>query len=141
MLTIAIEEPTPRKSRRMKDQLERKKAPKPKRGKGRPKGSWTKKRRKKPIESIHFDDTPLGYFLKHECPEEWEIVKELCNTRSGVNPYLIDTIMRTSGNEIFKTPRFRRAIADYKKHGLKTTPVEQNLEYEIELIRKRLRVV
>lgn len=90
-----------------------------------------KKRRKKPKvrkklgrkrKKRLFEETRVGYFLKHEAPLEYGLIMEVCGNITAPSADLIETIGYTSINLLFKKPKFRKALIEYRKHGVYCGP-------------------
>lgn len=98
--------------------------PKPKRGRKRIKRD--------------FDQTRVGFFLKHEAPTEYKlIVESLCNNKSP-SADVIEQIGYSSMNPLFKKPKFRRALIHYRKYGLYCGhPIDTDAQTELYYIRIR----
>ena len=100
-----------------------------------------KKKRKKPRRKVgrkrikrQFDETRVGYFLRLEAPLEYNLIMEVSGTVSAPSADLIEAIGYASINLLFKKPKFRRALIEYRKNGLyagdpKKSCVEKELYY------------
>lgn len=100
-----------------------------------------KKKRKKPRREVgrkrikrQFDETRVGYFLRLEAPLEYNLIMEVSGTVSAPSADLIEAIGYASLNLLFKKPKFRRALIEYRKNGLyagdpKKSCVEKELYY------------
>lgn len=100
-----------------------------------------KKKRKKPRRKVgrkrikrQFDETRVGYFLRLEAPLEYNLIMEVSGTVSAPSADLIEAIGYASLNLLFKKPKFRRALIEYRKNGLyagdpKKSCVEKELYY------------
>lgn len=112
------------KSSSNKDPLQT--APKPKKSR---KGKPHKKRKRKKRQ---FDETRVGHFLKHEAPLEYSLIMEAGGTVSAPSADLIEAIGYASINPLFKKPKFRKALIDYRKNGLHTgQPHKSNARVEM----------
>lgn len=81
-----------------------------------------------------FDETRVGYFLKLEAPLEYNLIMEVSGNVSAPSADLIEAIGYASLNLLFKKPKFRRALIEYRKNGLyagdpKKSCVEKELYY------------
>lgn len=100
-----------------------------------------KKKRKKPRRKVgrkrikrQFDETRVGYFLRLEAPLEYNLIMEVSGTVSAPSADLIEAIGYASLNLLFKKPKFRRALIEYRKNGLyagdpKKSCIEKELYY------------
>ncbi len=101
----------------------------------------SKPKRKKPRRKVgrkrikrQFDETRVGYFLKLEAPLEYNLIMEVSGNVSAPSADLIEAIGYASLNLLFKKPKFRRALIEYRKSGLyagdpKKSCVEKELYY------------
>lgn len=109
---------------------------------GRQKAAERRARERSEPEAVtvcRFDETPLGYLLKHECPLEWSMLSSIALTKKRVNADLILQGVMTSGNPIFNSDRFVAAIKDFKQNGLRTpNRQEDNLERDLSCIEELL---
>lgn len=91
--------------------------PKPrKRKRGRPKKRvWKPKfpRRQK----RRFEETAVGYYIAHEAPVEYALLMD-ANIIGEPSANLIEYIGYASLNPLFKKPKFRRALKEYRECGL-----------------------
>ena len=85
----------------------------------------SKPKRKKPRRKVgrkrikrQFEETRVGYFLKLEAPLEYNLIMEVSGTVSAPSADLIEAIGYASINLLFKKPKFRRALIEYRKSGL-----------------------
>ena len=74
------------------------------------------------------------YFLKLEDPLEYNLIMEVSGNVSAPSADLIEAIGYASLNLLFKKPKFRRALIEYRKSGLyagdpKKSCVEKELYY------------
>lgn len=83
-----------------------------------------KKKRKKPRRKLVrkrkkrlFEETRVGYFLKHEAPLEYNLIMEV-NGSGAPSADFIEAIGYASLNLLFRKPKFRRALIEYRKNGL-----------------------
>lgn len=80
-----------------------------------------KKRRQKvgrKPQRKEFKDTRLGRLLQFHTPLEFALIVDSCNGGTEPKADLIEQIGYVSTNPFFKTPRFRFALIDYRKHGV-----------------------
>ena len=104
-----------------------------------------KRKRRKPKKQRYkvcaFEQTPIGYLIKHECPIEWGFLTDIKQTRGlTITPELIENITYMSDNYVFRTERFRKALMDFREYGYATpNKKEFDLEDELRYIKDRLR--
>lgn len=67
-----------------------------------------------------FEETKLGFLLKHEAPLEYRLIMEV-NGRMPTAE-LIEAIGYASINLLFRKPKFRRALIEYRRRGLYVKP-------------------
>ena len=101
----------------------------------------SKPKRKKPRRKVgrkrikrQFEETRVGYFLRLEAPLEYNLIMEVSGNVSAPSADLIEAIGYASLNLLFKKPKFRRALIEYRKSGLyagdpKKSCVEKELYY------------
>ena len=65
-----------------------------------------------------FDETRIGFFLKHEAPLEYDLIYNQICGRGAPTADLIEQVGYSSLNPLFKKPKFRRALIEYRKYGL-----------------------
>lgn len=113
------------------------KQPKPKKRRKRPKPPQKRGRKRKRRD---FDETRIGFFLKHEAPVEYDLLmNKLCNNRAPTAD-LIEQVGYASLNPLFKKTKFRRALIEYRKYGLYSgKPVTTDPETELFYIQLRRR--
>lgn len=93
-----------------------------------------KRKRKKRL----FDETRVGHFLKHEAPLEYGLIMEAGGNVSAPSADLIEAIGYASINPLFKKPKFRKALIDYRKNGLHTgQPHKSNVRVEMFYLKVR----
>ena len=97
---------------------------------------------KKPVpgkQACRFDETPLGYLLKHECPLEWSMLCDIATTKKRADVNLILYGIMSSGNPLFDSDRYVSAIKDFKENGFYTpSPQRPDLERELSYIETSL---
>ena len=78
---------------------------------GRPRGTFKK---------YKFEETKLGFMLKHETPVVYGILMNTLIRTSNPEPSveLIEVICRASQDVSFKKPKFRRYLKEYAQCGL-----------------------
>lgn len=78
---------------------------------GRPKGHSLK----------NFDQTRIGFLMKHEVPIEYKLLMEVSDFLKihAPSPELIEAISYASDDIFFKKAKFWRCLMDYKKYGLR----------------------
>lgn len=85
------------------------------------------------------EETPVGYLLKHEAPTEWSLLEHLRKSGQRVTAGVIERIGYSSVHPLFKSARFRMALADFRKHGRRTRNVRTlDVKNEISVIEKRI---
>lgn len=98
---------------------------------GRPKGHSLKP----------FDQTRIGFLLKHEVPVEYKLlmeVTELLKLRAPSSE-LIEAIGYASNDPFFRKAKYWRCLIDYKKYGLRPpVSIQTNVSKELYYIRLRL---
>ena len=67
-----------------------------------------------------FEETKVGFLLKHEAPLEYRLIMEV-NSRMPTAE-LIEAIGYASINLLFRKPKFRRALIEYRRRGLYIKP-------------------
>lgn len=91
-----------------------------------------KPRKKRKRKKRLFDETRVGHFLKHEAPLEYGLIMEAGGGVGAPSADLIEAIGYASINPLFKKPKFRRALIDYRKNGLHTgQPKKSNAKLEL----------
>jgi hypothetical protein len=87
-----------------------------------------------------FEETRLGYFLLHEAPVEYTLITETICRRGTPSADLIEQVGYSSTNPLFKKPKFRRALIEYRKYGLYPgPPAKTNAVKEMYYIKMRRR--
>ena len=81
------------------------------------KRKYTRKTGRKKIKRL-FEETRVGYYLKYEAPLEYGLIMEVAGARANPSADLIESIGYASLNILFKKPKFRRALIEYRKTGL-----------------------
>lgn len=78
---------------------------------GRPKGCSLKR----------FDQTRIGFLLKHEAPVEYRLLMEVTEFLKLRAPSctLIEAMSYASNDPFFKKTKFRRSFIEYWKYGLR----------------------
>ena len=103
-----------------------------------------KKRRKKAKRRdrsrCKFEQTPVGYLIKHACPLEWSMIEKLQeNGIRRITPNFLESLCYTSESLVFKTETYRKALIDYRKHGLSTRDKKEfDVEDELRFIKSKL---
>lgn len=89
-----------------------------------------KRKRKRKIRE--FDQTDIGFLLKHEAPLEYELIyNRICGKRTP-SADLIEQVGYSSSTPLFRKPKFRRALIEYRKTGLRCgIPRKPNPKTEI----------
>lgn len=90
--------------------------PKPrkkKRKKYKPRKKLGRKRKKR-----LFEETRVGHFLKYEAPLEYNLIMEVNGSMAAPSADLIEAIGYASLNLLFRKPKFRKALIEYRKNGL-----------------------
>lgn len=65
-----------------------------------------------------FEETRVGHFLKYEAPLEYSLIMDANGTSSAPSADLIEAISYASLNPLFKKPKFRRSLIEYRTTGL-----------------------
>lgn len=65
-----------------------------------------------------FDEVRLGHLMKYRAPIEYALIMEACTSWRGPDADLIESISYASTNPFFRSVLFRRALIDYRIHGL-----------------------
>ena len=102
-----------------------------KRKPGRPKGHSVRP----------FEQTRIGFMLKHEVPIEYKLIMEVTELLKLRAPSfeLIEAIGYASDDSFFKKTKYWRCLKDYKKYGLRPPiPILTNASKELYYIRLRL---
>ena len=78
---------------------------------GRPKGT---------LKRFKFEETKLGFMLKHEVPVVYDIIINLTPKAPFVEPpiLLVKKICGCSPDPSLRKPKFKRYLDDYAKNGL-----------------------
>ena len=99
---------------------------------GRPKGYRLKK----------FEQTRIGFFLQHEVPVEYQLLKEVMEAMKLRHPpaELIEAISYSSNDTFFRKTKFWRCLIEYKQYGCRPRfAVSTNAQKELYYIRKKLK--
>lgn len=100
--------------------------PRRKRRPGRPKGKKNK------IKPCRFELTPAGYILCHQCETEWATIRLAVEDGVRLSYNLVRSVSYSSGNPVFQTTEWRKALIDYRRYGLRTpNAVKESLDNEI----------
>ena len=107
----------------------------------------TKKRRKKVgrprgYRPKKFEQTRIGFFLQHEAPVEYQLLKDVTKQIQLRNPpaELIEALCYSSDDPFFRKTKFWRCLIEYKKYGCKPRfAIETNAKKELFYIRRRLK--
>ena len=103
--------------------------------------SKKKKSVKKTRRWVYFNQTPLGDFLKRNCPTEFQLIDEARKQKQNITADFIDKLASASDNPAFQSPEFRLVLGDYRKYRCHTPNVGKfNLNWETDVIRKRLEI-
>ena len=78
-----------------------------------PKNRLGRKRKKR-----KFDQTRVGHLLKYEAPDEYALILSVYSLQAAPSADLIEAIGYSSSNALFKKPKFRRALIEYRRFGL-----------------------
>lgn len=112
------------------------KNPKPKKKRrkklGRPRGYSLKR----------FEETRIGFFLQHEAPVEYQLLKEVMAIMRIKTPpsELIESICYVSDEPLFRKAKFWRSLINYKKYKCRPRfAIETNAEKELYYIRLKLK--
>lgn len=78
-----------------------------------------------------FEETRVGHFLKYEAPLEYNLIMDANGTLSAPSADLIEAISYASLNPLFKKPKFRRSLIEYRATGLYPgKPMKSNVKVE-----------
>lgn len=83
---------------------------------GRPRKRKKKKTFKDRRQKNEFIETRVGYFLKLEAPLEYDLILQVSGNNDP-HPDLIEMIGYGSMNPLFKKPKFRKALIEYRSVG------------------------
>lgn len=80
-----------------------------------------RRRRKRKRVLRTFDETRIGFLLKHETPIEYRLLMDITQWMNRQNPPadLIEAIGYSSSDEVFHKAKYWRALQDYRKNGLR----------------------
>ena len=98
---------------------------------GRPKGYKLKK----------FDETRIGFLLKHETPIEYQLLMDVTEAMKLRAPSadFIESIAYTSSDSLFRKQKFWRAMMEYRKYGCRPKlALKTDVAKELYYIRLRL---
>ena len=106
-----------------------------------------RKRKRKPPRNPNegkikykFEETKVGYYLKYEAPLEYELIMKAYGSGKAPSAVLIEQIGYSSLNPLFKKPKFRKALIEYRKHGLYCgKPMKGDVKTELFYMRIRQR--
>ena len=99
---------------------------------GRPRGYRPKK----------FEQTRIGFFLQHEVPIEYQLLKEVTEQMRLRYPpaELIEALCYSSDDMFFHKAKFWRCLIEYKRFGCRPRfAISTNARKELYYIRKRLK--
>lgn len=98
---------------------------------GRPKGTRLKRK---------FEETKLGFMLKHETPLEYDLIIQSTKKTSFTKPdiLIIEAICEASDDKSFQKPKFKRYLEEYREHGIHCDRPKK-LTPEREMYYKKLR--
>lgn len=68
-----------------------------------------------------FDETRIGFLMKHEAPIEYKLLMDVCEflKYSKPPPELIEHIGYASQDTFFRKTKYWRCLKDYRKYGLR----------------------
>lgn len=89
-----------------------------KRKRGRPKKRRIKKTLGRKPRKRAFEETALGYLLKYEAPIEYSLILTTLGEKQAPSANFIEAISYASINPLFRKSKFRRALIEYRQHGL-----------------------
>ena len=125
-----------RKRGRPKKQPDPNQPQKKKRKPGRPKKYRCKRQDPRKIKR-RFDQTSVGHFLKYEAPLEYQLLTQI-DISGAPSADLIEQLGYASLNPLFKKPKFRRALLEYRQTGLyPKKPKDPGISTELYYIRIR----
>lgn len=85
-----------------------------------------------------FDETRIGFFLKHEAPLEYDLIYNQMCGKGAPTADLIEQVGYSSFNPLFKKPKFRRALIEYRQYGLYCgKPISSDAKTEMYYIQLR----
>lgn len=91
-----------------------------------------KPRKKRKRKTRLFEETRVGHYLKHEAPLEYSLIVGVNSRAIAPSADLIEAIGYASINPLFKKPKFRKALIDYRRNGLHTgQPKKSNAKLEM----------
>ena len=99
---------------------------------GRPRGYRLKR----------FEETRIGFFLQHEVPVEYKLLKDVTEQMKLRCPpaELIEAISYSSDDPFFRKTKFWRSLIEYKQYGCcPRFAVKTNVQKELYYIRRKLK--
>lgn len=106
-----------KKARSMKSKKQKPKKPQ-RLPSNRPKPKAKAKNKGRAPRRKAFEEVRLGHLMKYRAPLEYALVMESCTKWKGPDADLIESISYASTNPFFRSVLFRRALIDYRIHGL-----------------------
>lgn len=115
--------------------------------------SKVQKKRKKPHRKVgrprgyrlkQFEETRIGFFLQHEVPVEYKLLKEVTEQMKLRYPpaELIEAISYSSNDPFFRKQKFWRSLIEYKQYGCRPRfAIVTDAQKELYYIRRRLKKV
>ena len=97
--------------------------------------------KRKSTPKCPFSETPLGYFMIHNCPDAWKTLQQTFKYKfNGLVPTnVIRNYAIQSDKAVFKTKAFKDALKDYERYGRRTpNRVKLNGKKEVAFIREQL---
>ena len=83
-----------------------------------------------------FDQTRIGYLMKHITPLEYRLILEAGGAAPPIE--LIESLSYCSLDPFFKTTEFRKALIEYRRVGLRPyKPINGDIHKEMHYIRLR----
>ena len=76
-----------------------------------------------------FEETKLGFFIQHEAPLEYRILREsfdLSNMDVEILAKLIESISYSSGCKLFRKTKFRLALIEFREYGYYAPKIIKN---------------
>ena len=103
---------------------------------GRPRKPKRKKTQGRKPKNRPFEDTNLGYYLQHEAPIEYGLIKSVLGDHQAPSADFVEAISYASINPLFRKPKFRRALMEYREYGVHLKHRHKTDEKTIELHRQ-----
>ncbi len=116
--------------------------PKPKGKPGRPRKPKKRKKARRSSAIKHaFEEIPIGFYLVHEAPLEYDLIVNRVCGGSAPPADLIEQIGYSSINPLFRSVKFRRALINYRRDGLYARRSQTGIDSELASIDARNRLI